>query len=575
MAGSYYSESDFGKKRRIQEDSHFADVPSDPSSLISNVLLVADGMGGQSSGEIASSIARDIMKMLFIEGKYSVLAQKAGIINNGNDVKFFKDILREALHYTHQKIKSASHSKNMGTTCTVAIVLKNNNPESDVIIGHVGDSRAYKINQRKLVQITEDDSVVWSLYKSGQISKDQLRSEKGNNVITQALGGENLDNPHIYYSKTAANDLLLLCSDGLHGLLGDKRIYSIVSTSKSLEEISRKLINAANNAGGKDNISVALYSKSFVKKTSEKNKVLLPILLTSFGIILLSALIYFGIKYFEKGEAEDYKNESDIKILSLKTIHSNPTDPFDVDLTYPSEAKVNEIFSVNISIQDTNVSKIVDLKSYLILHQIGDNKGKNISPSKKQTIQEYTTDKFDLKDNKLIFKKQFKFPDAGKKTFFLILTRATDKKEVVKRFSINITKVEIKKNEIETKENEPKTNENHKTEIVEKKEEFTDAQQTNKISEKNPEVSNTEQNTVPPMSIKWEGSILSIELTDKSNIEVEYFTPNDTGELKQKTSNKWTITFKDMNQIQSEGIKIKIKGYKKLVYVTKPKPKES
>ncbi|MBK7377693.1 MAG: serine/threonine-protein phosphatase [Ignavibacteriales bacterium] len=570
MAGSYYSESDFGKKRRIQEDSHFADVPTDPSSPISHVILVADGMGGQSSGEIASSIARDVMKMLFIESKYIVLAQKAGIINNGNNVKFFKDVLREAVHYTHQKIKSASHSKNMGTTCTVAIVLKNNSAESDVIIGHVGDSRAYKINQGKITQITEDDSVVWSLYKSGQISKDQLRSQKGNNVITQALGGENLENPHIYNTKTSANDLLLLCSDGLHGLLGDKRIYSLVSTSKSLEEISRKLINAANSAGGKDNISVALYSNSFVKKTPEKRKVLLPILLTSFGIILLSTLIYFGIKYFEKSEAEDYKNESDIKTLPLTTIPSDSTGPFNVVLNYTKEAKVDEMISVNISIQDKRVSNKEDLKSYLISYQIDDIKGKNISTVKKQSIQDYAKDKFYFTGNTLVIEKRFHFTDPGNKHFVLTLTRPTDKKEVVKKFLVNVIKVEIKKNKIETKENKPETNENDVTEIIVKKDDLTDPQQTTTLSEKDLVVSSEEKNTAPPIKLSWDKLILVIESNDNSNIIVEYFTPDDFGELKQQSSNKWTITFKDRNNIPPEGIDIKIKGYKKIKHIQKP-----
>lgn len=285
------SESDFGKKRKVQEDSHFSSKIADVTLPYEYMALVADGMGGHEAGDKASGLARDLLKELFFDGKYKSFAKKAEISEDPESLQFFKQVLRESIKFIHREIKKRAG----GTTCTVALIFKpmENSSFRPVVIGHVGDSRAYKISKTKIEQLTDDDSLVWQLYKTGQITKDKMNTHKDRNVVTQALGGDAVEDVHIYTVKLLRNETLLLCSDGLHGLMNDRKIFTIYNSSRSLEELKTNLINAANNLGGKDNISVALFSENLSGKGGFGfSKTIISSLIVAFLAISLILLYY-------------------------------------------------------------------------------------------------------------------------------------------------------------------------------------------------------------------------------------------------------------------------------------------
>jgi len=175
---------------------------------------------------------------------------------------------------------------------------------------------------------------VWKLYKSGKVSKDRLRTIKGNNVITQALGGESMDRPHIYKSMLKFNDVLLLSSDGLHGLISDKKILDIVHSSNNAVNIADTLIAAANKAGGKDNICVALYSERFKeKKKGDELRTLNKILAVAASIVFLlgiAVLLKFVILNDKSVKSSEDDKEIVIKMDEIKEVPPNKGDKFSV-----------------------------------------------------------------------------------------------------------------------------------------------------------------------------------------------------------------------------------------------------
>ncbi|MBZ0199917.1 MAG: protein phosphatase 2C domain-containing protein [Ignavibacteriaceae bacterium] len=288
MSDNFISLTDVGRKRKLNEDSVRSEIVADASSPIETVLLVADGMGGHKAGEIASHEAENIIIQFFVYGEYKKFAQKVGI-NPGE----LKQVLQEVIFYIDKKIKNVaqtSHSeKGMGTTLTVALILKTNGAYRDVLIGHVGDSRAYIISSSGIKLITADDSLVWKYYTRGMITYEEMRTHPEKNVITQALGGDTLEKPQVFMERLKDDSMLFLCSDGLHGMLNDKQIFQICRSSTDPEKISTLLIDYANKAGGKDNISVALYSRSF--RTIKVKKPVMNVPMMAIVIVLLIAVL--------------------------------------------------------------------------------------------------------------------------------------------------------------------------------------------------------------------------------------------------------------------------------------------
>ncbi len=232
--------SDIGQVRSCNEDSIF--VQNSPIGCLQNFYIVADGMGGHKSGEVASSNAVKFFRQ-FIEN------------NNMGEVL---DVLVEGVGYANKKVYEMSKEDdaytNMGTTFLAASVFGDK-----VFIAHVGDSRLYIVRNNEIKQLTTDHTYVMDMVRSGIITKEEAKIHPDRNIITRALGiDENLSIDGIFY-KILLDDIIIMCSDGLYEMINDNGILNIAKNmSLSLEEKAEKMIETANSYGGKDNISVIL-----------------------------------------------------------------------------------------------------------------------------------------------------------------------------------------------------------------------------------------------------------------------------------------------------------------------------
>ncbi len=231
-----------GNERELNEDTFLSSGLSDGCFAV-----VCDGMGGENAGEVASRIAAD-----------SALAYIK--LNNSADIPIPESdsMMREAFRESNKAVYDYSLKstgfKGMGTTMVAALV-----KPYGVIIGNIGDSRAYYYINDELLQITTDHSLVENLVQSGQISREMARYHPRRNVITRALGSENDIECDTFSLKPQPGTAILLCSDGLTNELNNDTIYETIRTTAD-EQVCDQLISLANAAGGRDNITAVLIS---------------------------------------------------------------------------------------------------------------------------------------------------------------------------------------------------------------------------------------------------------------------------------------------------------------------------
>ncbi len=242
------AETDTGLRKTVNEDS-FLDHPQayvDTNTLqnLGYLYAVADGVSGQEGGEVASKIAIDTLRMYYVLPHVRIPSE---------------DRLRNVFLEAHQRIKEYAHQHpgyyGMGTTLT-CIVLRN----STVYYGHVGDSRLYLIRPetRGIEQLTKDHTLVNRFVDEGKLTPEEA-AEEDSNVLDQALGCVTKINVDVgECAKLQTGDILLLCSDGLTDLVSDAKIRDIVLGSPGLSDACHRLVAAANQRGGKDNITVVL-----------------------------------------------------------------------------------------------------------------------------------------------------------------------------------------------------------------------------------------------------------------------------------------------------------------------------
>ena len=236
-----FAKSDIGKAREMNQDAYYASQPSDTVGL----YIVADGMGGYNGGEVASTLA--------------VTAAKNFIENNFAETEHTKEKLQElvknAIEYAnmlvYEKSKEVPELEGMGTTIEVALVHNNR-----VYIGHVGDSRVYRIRKEFIRKITTDHSYVEKLVKDGKISKEEATNHPKKNMLTKALGCTSFVEPDVTVKGFLKDDILVLTSDGLTNMVKDQEIYAIIKDN--IEVATDKLIDKANENGGLDNITVII-----------------------------------------------------------------------------------------------------------------------------------------------------------------------------------------------------------------------------------------------------------------------------------------------------------------------------
>jgi PPM family protein phosphatase len=222
--------SDTGRQRHGNEDSYYARPP---------FYVIADGMGGAQSGEVASRIATEVFdEEMGDGGPEEQLAARAREANR----RIF-DLAR----------KDASHS-GMGTTLTGALL-----SGDEVAIVHVGDSRAYLFREGELRRITRDHSLVEELRRRGQLTTEEAEEHPQRSVITRALGPEPDVELDVHTHQVRAGDVFVLCSDGLTDMVSEDRIQAVLSDSETLKTAVDRLVEEANDAGGKDNITVIAF----------------------------------------------------------------------------------------------------------------------------------------------------------------------------------------------------------------------------------------------------------------------------------------------------------------------------
>jgi protein phosphatase len=222
--------TDTGRQRHANEDSYYARSP---------VYVVADGMGGAQAGEVASRIAADV----FDEE-----------LGDGNPEEQLERLAREANRRIFQLASSDSSRSGMGTTLTGAFI-----SSDEVSIVHVGDSRAYLYRDGELRQLTRDHSLVEELRRQGQLTSEEAEEHPQRSIITRALGPEPDVEPDIHTHQARSGDVFLLCSDGLTSMIREEQVREILSESDSLRTAVERLVDEANRAGGRDNITVVCF----------------------------------------------------------------------------------------------------------------------------------------------------------------------------------------------------------------------------------------------------------------------------------------------------------------------------
>ena len=236
--------TDVGMKREINEDSIFLDAGL-------GLLILADGMGGHASGEVASAMAvASIQDALgLVDGARPDWTETGG------------EQLQEKIDTATVAANAAIHSaagmdaryQGMGTTVVLAIC----NGKS-LVYGHVGDSRLYRLRKGSLKQLTRDHSLISDLVEKGFYTEEEAKSATQKNVITRALGNEDTVKVDTAQTSLKKGDIYLLCSDGLTDLVDDEEIAEIIENRSSLDAACKALVDSANASGGKDNVSVIL-----------------------------------------------------------------------------------------------------------------------------------------------------------------------------------------------------------------------------------------------------------------------------------------------------------------------------
>jgi protein phosphatase len=236
--------TDVGLERAQNEDNYCYAEPENDDEMRKRgrLVVIADGMGGQEGGQIASMLAVDTIRDVFLNGPADDPAAA----------------LVDAYHSAHTKIQEYARVHpdlaGMGTTCTAAVLR-----DGYLSYGHVGDSRLYLFRDGVSVQLTRDQSYVQQMVESGVISADEARTHPSKNILTSALGSDSAVEADFAEAPIPLleNDTLLLCTDGLHGTVTDEEMLAAASQN-SPREACRKLVDLAKERGGLDNITIQI-----------------------------------------------------------------------------------------------------------------------------------------------------------------------------------------------------------------------------------------------------------------------------------------------------------------------------
>ncbi len=253
-----FARTDVGQVREHNEDNFLvADLTRKSRGLLEAnrttplgangaLFAVCDGMGGAAAGEVASQMAVDII--------YELMAETADGVPDRNELA--RRLVRSieiAGHRIFSEARNDRSRRGMGTTVTGAALL-----DEYLFLGQVGDSRGYVLRQGRLVQVTRDQSLVNQLIEAGQLTEEEAETFEHNNIILQALGTADTVQVDLTYVELCKGDMLLLCSDGLSGMLRFDELREILRSSREPLDLCKQLTERANAAGGHDNITVII-----------------------------------------------------------------------------------------------------------------------------------------------------------------------------------------------------------------------------------------------------------------------------------------------------------------------------
>ena len=236
-----FAKTDVGKAREMNQDYYY--IPSSENDL--QIYILADGMGGYNAGEVASRMAvesaKDYIHKHFAKNKDSKEKLEA----------LLKDAIEYANSVVYKKAQSKEDLRGMGTTLDVCLIYN-----SRIYIGHVGDSRVYRLRKEFMRRLTKDHSYVQTLVDDGTITKEEAYSHPKKNMLTKALGCVQTVEPDVYTKTFIKDDIILMCSDGLTNMIREENIYGIIKQDK--ENAIENLVKQANDNGGLDNITVVI-----------------------------------------------------------------------------------------------------------------------------------------------------------------------------------------------------------------------------------------------------------------------------------------------------------------------------
>lgn len=244
-----------GRQREKNEDAifiHTSTIAASSITLPFGVYVVADGMGGHKKGEVASELAARSMGEYIISRLYPPLFGPEPHTPNES----LQEIMREGIAHAHNSVTRLASSG--GTTLTAVLIIG-----TQMTIAHVGDSRAYSVYfDGRMQLLTRDHSLVKRLEELGQISAEEAAVHPQKSMLYRALGQGDVPEPDLFTSSLPQPGYLLICSDGLWGVVSEDNMFKIISDAPSPHRACQNLVDAANAAGGPDNISVILVRMS-------------------------------------------------------------------------------------------------------------------------------------------------------------------------------------------------------------------------------------------------------------------------------------------------------------------------
>ena len=322
---SFGSRTDIGCLRDHNEDSLVVTPP---------LFAVADGMGGHAAGEVASEIAVRVLSELAPEHPDGEALGRA---------------IEEANRAVIHAAREGRGRQGMGTTMTAAML-----EGERLVIAQVGDSRAYLLHQGKLQQLTRDHSLMADMIEAGQLTPEEARTHPQRSVITRALGSDAHLHPDIYEINVETGDRLLICSDGLSGMIFDDQIENTLRRVQDPQRCASQLVNEAIAAGGHDNVTVIVadvtgYAEVRRKKLARKTKLSIALVLVLFAAIIAGAAwgtqTYLNTAAYlanDNGKVAVYRGVPG-SVLGLSFSHLERTTDVSVDDLQPGVAnRLNE-----------------------------------------------------------------------------------------------------------------------------------------------------------------------------------------------------------------------------------------